>query len=286
MTSLAPLSLPSGGLAMVAVDQREALRGMYAAKRSGVIGDEVLTDFKVAVAEQLSDLASGLLVDLDFGLRQIVEQKVLAPSCGLIAAQDLLIGPAGGAATDTAIDDRVDAAEMRRLGAVALKLLILYRSDESPEMRAEMAKKFIDGAKQSGLISLVEIIVKPPRNGGDFDREVEIVNAAKEASAWGMDVYKAEVPFGGKASDDEMKRVYDQMHDAIGIPWVVLSNGVAKEDFERAVSLACKSGAKGFLAGRAVWADVVGDADERASLTSISRPRLQRFIDAVNDNLI
>lgn len=285
-TSLAPLSLESGGLAMVAVDQREALRGMYAAKRSGVIGDDVLTDFKVAVAETLSDLASGLLVDLDFGLRQIVEAKVLAPSCGLIAAQDLLIGPAGGAATDTAIDDRVIASEMKKLGSVALKLLILYRSDESPEMRTEMAKQFIDGAKKEGLISLVEIIVKPPKSGGEFNREVEIVNAAKEAANWGMDVYKAEVPFGGKASDSEMESVYKAMHDAIGIPWVVLSNGVAKEDFERAVSLACKSGAKGFLAGRAVWADVVGDEDERASLTSISRPRLQRFIDAVNANLI
>jgi sulfofructosephosphate aldolase len=286
MTSLAPLSLSSGGLAMVAVDQREALRGMYAAKRSGVIGDQVLTDFKVAVAEKLSDLASGLLVDLDFGLRQIVEGKVLAPNCGLIAAQDLLIGPAGGAATDTAIDDRVNGAEMKQLGVVALKLLILYRADESSELRAEMAKKFIDGARREGLISLVEIIVKPPRNGGDFNREVEIVNAAKEASSWGMDLYKAEVPFGGKASDDVIKSVCKEMHDAIGVPWVVLSNGVAKEDFERAVSLACQSGAKGFLAGRAVWADVVGDEDERASLTSISRPRLQSFIDAVNDNLI
>lgn len=286
MKSLAPLSLPSGGLAMVAVDQREALRGMYAAKRSGAIGDEVLTDFKVAVAEKLSDLSSGLLVDLDFGLQQIVDRKVLAPGCGLIAAQDLLIGPAGGAATDTAIDERVDAAEMKRLGAVALKLLILYRSDESSTVRGEMAKRFIDGAKENGLISLVEIIVKPPRDGGAFDREVEIVSAAKEASEWGMDLYKAEVPYGGKANDGEMKKAYGAMHDAIGIPWVVLSNGVAKEDFERAVSLACKSGAKGFLAGRAVWADVVGDEDERASLTSISRPRLQRLIDAVNDNLI
>ncbi|MEY4001919.1 MAG: putative aldolase, partial [Pseudomonadota bacterium] len=92
-----------------------------------------------------------------------------------------------------------------------------------------------------------------------FDQQGnEVPQKPEKLRLGGMDVYKAEVPFGGKASDDEMKRVYDQMHDAIGIPWVVLSNGVAKEDFERAVSLACKSGAKGFLAGRAVWADVVG----------------------------
>lgn len=270
---------------MVAVDQREALRGMYQAKGMEVVSDQTLTDFKVSVARELSHLASGLLVDLDFGLRQIVEADALAKNCGLIAAADLLIGPAGGAATDTAIDDRVNPAEMKKLGAVAMKLLILYRADEDPQVRALMAKEFSDSCKEHGLISLIEIIVKPPKSGGDFDREREIVAAAKEASTWDFDLYKAEVPFGAKASDSEVSSVYQKMHDAIGKPWVVLSNGVAKEDFERAVSLACKSGAQGFLAGRAVWADVVGDGDERSSLRNVSAPRLQSFIEAVNRNI-
>ncbi len=276
------LSLPGGGLAMVAVDQREALRGMYALKRGVPIDDQTLTDFKVLVAQVLAPVASGLLVDLEFGLKQIVDAKALTPNCGLIAAADLLIGPAGGAATDTAIDPEVDAAEMKQLGAVALKLLILWRSNEDPTLRAEMARKFISSCQANGLISLVEIIVKPPTNGGEFNREVDIVCAATEASSWGCDVYKAEVPFGGKASDDEMTRVYAQMNSAIRGVWVVLSNGVAKEDFERSVELACKAGASGFLAGRAVWADVVGDEDERHSLETISRPRLERLAHVVS----
>jgi sulfofructosephosphate aldolase len=282
---LKPLSLPSGGFAMVAVDQREALRGMYQAKGMEVVSDQVLTDFKVNVARELSHLASGLLVDLDFGLRQIVDAGALAKNCGLIAAADLLIGPAGGAATDTAIDNRVDPAEMKSLGAVAMKLLILYRSDEDRHARALMAEEFSKSCRAQGLISLIEIIVKPPKNGGDFDREREIVAAAKEASTWDFDLYKAEVPYGAKASDTEVVKVFKEMHKAIGKPWVVLSNGVAKEDFERAVSLACKSGAKGFLAGRAVWADVVGDSEERSSLRTVSAPRLESFIEAVNRNI-
>ena len=283
--NLRSLSLESGGLAMVAVDQREALRGMYKAKRGVDVSDQVLTEFKVSVAKELSPLATGLLVDLDFGLRQIVDSGVLAESCGLIAAADLLIGPAGGAATDTAIDPNVDPAEMKRLGAKALKLLILYRSDEDPTGREQMAREFIESCKSQGLISLVEIIVKPPTNGGDFDREREIVNAAREAAAWQPDVYKAEVPFGGKASDSQMLKVYKEMNDAISAPWVVLSNGVAKEDFQHALALACQAGAKGFLAGRAVWADVVGDEDERKSLREISLPRLASFVETVNQNI-
>ena len=280
------LSLPGGGLAMVAVDQREALRGMYALKRGAPVENQTLMDFKVLVAQVLSPAATGLLVDQEFGLRQIVDAKALTPNCGLIAAADLLIGPAGGAATDTAIDPEVDAAEMKRLGAVALKLLILWRSDEDPTLRAEMARKFISLCQGHGLISLVEIIVKPPTNGEGFDREIDIVRAATEASSWGCDVYKAEVPFGGKASDEEMTRVYGQMNTAIKGVWVVLSNGVATADFERSVQLACKAGASGFLAGRAIWADVVGDENERESLEKISKPRLERLAYVVSTNII
>lgn len=280
------LSLPGGGLAMVAVDQREALRGMYAMKRGVTVADQTLTDFKVLVAQVLSPSASGLLVDQEFGLRQIVAARALTPNCGLIAAADLLIGPAGGAATDTALDPDIDAAEMKGLGAVALKLLILWRSDEDPMIRAEMAQKFISSCQANDLISLVEIIVKPPTKGGEFNREIDIVRAAAEASSWGCDVYKAEVPFGGKASDEEMARVYRLMNSAIKGVWVVLSNGVAKEDFERSVELACKAGASGFLAGRAVWADVVGDDNERHSLETISKPRLERLAQLVSKNII
>jgi sulfofructosephosphate aldolase len=280
------LSLPNGGLAMVAVDQREALRGMYTARTGNTVDDQTLTKFKVLVAEVLSPSASGLLVDQEFGLRQIVDAQSLTPNCGLIAAADLLLGPAGGAATDTAIDPNVSASEMKNLGAVALKLLILWRSNEDSIIRTEMAKEFIDSCKSNNLISLVEIIVKPPTNGDRFDREVDIVRAATEAATWGCDVYKAEVPFGGKASDEEMLRIYRLMNFAIKGVWVVLSNGVATEDFERAVKLACQSGASGFLAGRAIWADVVGDENERESLERISKPRLESLAYAVSTNIL
>ena len=47
---LTKLARPSGALAMVAVDQREALRGMFAAHQSTPVPDSQLTQFKVDVA--------------------------------------------------------------------------------------------------------------------------------------------------------------------------------------------------------------------------------------------
>ena len=100
MRDLSKLARTSGGLAMVAVDQREALRGLFAAHQSTAVPDSQLTQFKVDVARELTPFASALLVDQEFGIDAIVEQKAMASGSGLIAAADLLIGPAGGAATD------------------------------------------------------------------------------------------------------------------------------------------------------------------------------------------
>ena len=62
---------------MVAVDQREALRGMFAAHQSTAVPDSQLTQFKVDVARELSPFASALLVDQEFGIDAIIDQKAL-----------------------------------------------------------------------------------------------------------------------------------------------------------------------------------------------------------------
>ena len=180
---LTALARPSGALAMVAVDQREALRGMFAAHQSTPVLDSQLTQFKVDVARELSPYASALLVDQEFGIDAIIDQKVLKNSCGLIAAADLLVGPPGGAATDTAIDPDVDPIRMSDIGSVGLKFLILWRNDESPDMRAQLVEDFNKLCQISGLPSIVEIIVKPPRDTTKgFNREEEIIIAAREAA--------------------------------------------------------------------------------------------------------
>jgi len=85
---LSKLARSSGGLAMVAVDQREALRGMFAKFQDTPVPDSQLTQFKIDVARELSPYASALLVDQEFGIDAIINQKALSANCGLIAAAD------------------------------------------------------------------------------------------------------------------------------------------------------------------------------------------------------
>jgi sulfofructosephosphate aldolase len=281
--ALTNLARPSGALAMVAVDQREALRGMFAAHQEIAVPDSQLTQFKVDVARELSPFASALLVDQEFGIDAIIDQKVLAPTCGLIAAADLLVGPAGGAATDTAVDPDVDPLRMRDIGSVGLKFLVLWRNDESPESRAKLVAEFNELCAKSGLPSIIEVIVKPPTDSSrSFDREEELVIAAKEASQWNADLYKAEVPFHGEGDLNAITRNSQRITEAVGTPWVVLSNGVKAPFFADAVKACAQGGASGFLAGRAVWADIVGAPDIPAALREVSIPRLEKLAEIVD----
>lgn len=280
---LTKLARTSGALAMVAVDQREALRGMFAPHQPTPVTNAQLTQFKVDVARELSPYASALLVDQEFGIDAIIDQKALKGSCGLIAAADLLVGPPGAAATDTAIDLDVNPIRMRDIGSVGLKFLILWRNDESPDVRAQLVEDFNKLCITSGLPSIIEIIVKPPTDSSkSFNREEELIIAAREAAGWRPDLYKAEVPFHGEGDLNLITKNAELISEAIGSPWVVLSNGVKQPFFNNAVKACAMGGASGFLAGRAVWADIVGAPDIPKALREVSIPRLEELAEIVD----
>ncbi len=107
--------------------------------------------------------------------------------------------------------------------------------------------------------------------------------AATELTRWHPDIYKAEVP--GYTPGD-LSAVQDHsraMTSIVDGPWVVLSSGVTASDFADVVAVACAEGAWGFLAGRAIWRDAVGDDDLVGALKSRSIPRVQRYTAAMAD---
>lgn len=282
--TLKEIARPSGGFAMLAVDQREAMRSMFsAAGVNGPVTDQHLTDFKVSAAKILSPFASAILVDQQFCYRQIVEQQAVAKSCATIVAADAFI-PGNGIPVDSVtIDKNIDPQALRRDGAKALKLLVLWRSDEDSQQRLQMVREFNQLCHSQGLLSIIEPVVRPPRRGDKFDREQSILDAAKELGNSGADLYKVEMPLYGKGTQSELLSAAQKLNDQISMPWVILSSGVDEKLFPRAVRVAMQAGASGFLAGRAVWSTVVGLPDTGLMLSDISAPKLQRLGDIVDE---
>lgn len=254
----------NGLYSMVAVDQRESLRVMLAQSGRTPVTDGRMREFKIEVARALSPVASALLVDTDFALQPILDAGVLAEGCDLIVALDDITYHPAGATEATAL--RKDLLGATWDGRVAgLKYLLLWTPGKWLGCDEAEVLEFIDEADRAGVDSVLEVVVReedgaPPTPG----RQAELlVEAAKQTASLGATLYKTEVPYRNLAPADEVIRVSARITDNVGCPWVVLSSGVAGDQFAQAVQRTARGGAEGFLAGRAVWRNataMIGEA--------------------------
>lgn len=282
---LSALQRPSGGYAMLAVDQREAMRNMFAEHTDQPVTDQDLQDFKVAATRILTPHASAVLVDKQFAFDAVVDAGAVATECGLIASADHFESAHGELVGEVSIDMTVDPAVARAQGAVAMKLLVLWREDQPSAPRIEMVEQFIDRARSAGLVSIVEPVSRGRADGAPSDTEAGVLAAAKELGTLGADLYKAEVPLKGQGADDEIRRRSAQLTEAITSPWVVLSSGVPQDRFPEAVRLAMSEGASGFLAGRAVWSACIGQPDVEEALRTDATTRLRALAEIVDEQM-
>ncbi|HKP17870.1 MAG TPA: hypothetical protein VJT84_05270 [Gaiellaceae bacterium] len=256
MITLDALARESGTFLMVAMDQRESLRTMLA-DRGRDAAPERIDRFKQAVARELAPLASGFLIDRD----HVDAVAALVPH-GLILAVDALVQEPGGIVEDTSLDEDVSVREE----VVALKLLVIWRDDERRAERVEMSRRFVELARGHGLLSVLEPVVR---------QDEQIVEAALELGAVGPSLYKCQVPLAGRGDREETLARCREIDAALPCPWVVLSQGVDPDDFPRAVEVACRAGASGMLAGRAVWTPALAAEDPTDALREYSVPRLR-----------
>ncbi|HEY8409231.1 MAG TPA: hypothetical protein VIK66_14725 [Gaiellaceae bacterium] len=249
----------NGAYAMVAMDQRESLRTMFR-EHGHDDSDERVRMFKTAVARALAPLASGFLIEPDF----VEDVRPFVPR-GLIMAVDLLEQERGGIVEDT----RLDEVERVPEGVAALKLLVIWRDDDRRSERIEMCERFVALAERHGVLSVLEPVVR----GGDH----EIVEAARELGATRPSLYKCQAPREG-----DVVTTCHKVTEVLPVPWVVLSQGVRRDEFPLAVENACKGGARGFLAGRALWTNTLEADDPTELLRTQSVPRLEELIEIVD----
>jgi sulfofructosephosphate aldolase len=252
------ISRANGTYAMVAMDQRESLRTMFR-DHGHDDSDERVRVFKTAVARELAPHASGFLIEPDF----VVDVRPLVPR-GLIMAVDLLDQERGGIVEDTQLDEIDDLPD----GVVALKLLVIWRDDDRRRERIEMCERFVALAQRHGVLSVLEPVVR---------EDHQILDAARELGATRPSLYKAQAPRAG----DVVARCRE-ITEALPVPWVVLSQGVPRDEFPQAVENACKGGARGFLAGRALWTNTLAADDPTELLRTQSVPRLQELTEIVD----
>ncbi|MFI6262523.1 hypothetical protein [Micromonospora sp. NPDC051006] len=275
------LARGTGTFAMVAMDQRESLRTMLS-EQGHPADDAALTSFKLEVATTLAPHASAFLIDRHYAYAELVRDRLLPTGCGLILAVDALSQPPGGPVEDTAIDGDVDLDQARRNGVVALKLLVMWKRDGGEDRRVAMAARFVDLCRQAGLLSVLEPVAVAAPGQRDFDLDAAILDAAAALGPLDPTLYKAQVPRRGRGDLGQLVAACEKLDRQLARPWVVLSNGVETADFPTAVEAACRAGASGMLAGRALWRDALATDDPAAALREESVARLRRLVETVD----
>jgi tagatose-1,6-bisphosphate aldolase len=284
-TSLDAIASSDGTFAVVAMDQRNTLRRMYAAVGIDAPSDEELIAIKADVVEALAPAASAFLLDPTFGVPAL-DQVGRSGFGVLVAAEPESRGNYQGEPRASRDPDQ-SAAWVHAQGGSAVKFLIQLRADRAaapgePDLAAEaldVIGQVVEDCRAAGVPSVIENLVYP-LPGEELTpatRADAIIEAARALDDLEPDLLKLEYP-GDAAS-------CRRLAGAIRSPWAVLSAGVDFDVFTDVLKVSCdEGGASGFIAGRAVWKDAVGmtRADRRAHLADEGLRRLEGCVAAID----
>jgi len=273
---LQQLSNSDGIFTICALDHRISLRKMMGSSKDSPVTYQTMVDFKLDLCEALAPYASGVLLDPSYGASQAISANVLPGGTGLLMSLDAVNAGNEGHAAELMQEWNVE--KVRNIGASGAKLTLHYRPD-LPNMASEQLNaitRLAYDCMKADLALFLEpknyIVRELERDPWEFARKKPelAVETVAQLSKLPVDVLKVEFP-ADIAYEHDKGRLLDfcqQVGDASTIPWVLLSGGISYEVFCEQLELACKAGASGFLAGRALW-------QEAASIPP--RQRLQRY---------
>jgi sulfofructosephosphate aldolase len=271
--SLDPFRTRDGAYCLLALDHRDALRNAF--RRAGVedVSAEQMLDVKRRIAAVLGEHASGILLD-----HAAVECR---PAWGGLLVP---LEAQGHEPVDGARLNRLEfsAQDAMRVGADGCKLLLWYRADhhESAARQAELVAHAADECAREGLPLILEPLVY--RLEGESEAAFAdafadlVVAAARELHV--CDLLKLQYP-----GDDALSRASAA---AAPLEWALLGGSEVDGDtFAEQLVVACRAGARGFIAGRAIWAGCLGLAPEEQErwLRREARPLFDRLVTIASD---
>ena len=282
LNGLSSIANSDGVFSIVAMDQRNTLKKMFAAVGVTATDDDMMQS-KIAVASALSKAASGILLDPTWGVPAVNQNDILPASCGLlIAAENPDRGNFNGEPRPTKMPGQ-DAAWVKSLGGQAVKVLVSMhpgrvRNAGEPDLTSEtveLVRSIVADCKAQGIPSVIENLIYPLPNAEpltDEQKENLIVESAILLNETKPDLLKLEFPI--------TERGCKRLADSLTVPWAVLSAGVAFEQFKKAIILSCDAGgASGFIAGRSIWKEAIGmsKVEQDKFLTSTAVARLEEL---------
>ncbi|MDJ0770188.1 MAG: DUF2090 domain-containing protein [Ilumatobacter sp.] len=266
----------AGWFRVLAVDHRDSLRVFLQPDDPDSVATETMTDIKRELVRAISPHATGVMLEPEYSIPQLVDDGSVAPGVGFIAALESQGYLADPGAQPTSVLDGWSAEQAAAAGASAAKLLLPYRPDaELADTQTAVARNVLARCRAAGL----PLVLEPLFWGLDdpADREGVVLATVERFAELGAELLKLPFPVDpGLVSDRRARvaacaRVTERCHQ----PWTLLSGGGSFDSFAEQVAAAVEGGAAGFMVGRALWGEAAraAPADRRTVIDDVVVPR-------------
>jgi tagatose-1,6-bisphosphate aldolase len=293
LRGLQQCATPRGGFAVMALDHRNNLRHAFHPDSPVPASDAEIASFKSEVVQTVAPAASAVLLDPELSAAQCIASHRLPGRTGLIVALEATGYVGDPQARQSQVLPGWSAAQAKRMGASAAKLLVYYHPD-SPKADeiAALVQQVADECTKQELALFLEPLsysLDPAKKKvSPEERRRVVIETARRLIVPGVDVLKAEFPLDASADPDERawREACAELSQVSRVPWVLLSASASYETYVRQVTAACQAGASGVAAGRAVWQEApslkVAARESFLRTTAAQRMlRLSELVDAL-----
>jgi tagatose 1,6-diphosphate aldolase len=286
-----------GVFAMCAMDHRGSMQRLINRADPDRVTAEQLTEYKLDLTETLAPVSTAVLLDPLYGAAQAIAAGALPGRTGLLVSLEETGYEIDAQGRVTTLLPGWSVEKIKRMGGSAVKILLYYRPDlaENAARQAAVTRQVAEDCARADIPFLVEPIAYPvgeaERDGAEFARRKPglVAGSARQLTPLGVDVLKAEFPVDGRYEPDEgqWRDACQALDAASQAPWILLSAGVAFDEFARQVKIACQAGASGFLGGRAIWEEAMHRPDagqRRRWLATTGADRMRRLHDLAGEH--
>lgn len=241
----------NGKFLMLALDHRGSFKKLMNPQDPDSITDEEVIKLKEEIIHSIEDQFSGVLVDEIYGWSALEAEKKIHPNLTkpfLLPLEKSGYVEEGG---ERVTELEYNIAEILEMGASGAKLLLYFNPHiESAWKQLETAKGVLNQCQDTNFPYFLEIVTYTVEdlNGKQKDLILDSVKMFLENNII-PDVFKLGYP-GSLESCQQLSGLLGNT------PWILLTGGGTFDHFKEELEDATVGGAKGFLAGRALWQEV------------------------------
>jgi sulfofructosephosphate aldolase len=275
--ALQQITTSGGRFAVIAADHGQPLVDMLEGLGLPSAPDDQRA-FKSDLVDTVGRDASAVLLDPDVSLPDIVDRDLVARDVGLLVRIEADGCEVRDGLRRSQMIPGLGAGGARARGATAAKVMVFLRADREDldGYTAQLVRAALEDCRRADLLCVIELMTyrlddESPEEFAALKEDL-VVEGAVLLQECGSNVLKLEFP----GSAGGCRRITD----ALVVPWAVLSAGVDHDAFCDQLRESMDGGADGFIAGRSLWKEAVGQppAERRRFLDGVARRRMEEML--------